>query len=150
MHMPIGIMVKAKNSEDARGEIFTALDNLAGEHTPFDYYGDIMEVEKYSPEGGKGKELVEDRMIENKSEFMQNIKTIREAIEKYSNEELYEKDCNDMFRYYCYNVGAYRGPSCWLYDEWGSGLRTTKELNNSFDELVVGEKYYIVVVDVHC
>ena len=148
MHQPIGIMVKAKNSESAKGEIFSALDYIVGEGRPFDYYGDVLEVEEYTPEGGKGKELVDDRLEENKSEFMGHIKTIRANINSSSNEELYNSD-ND-FRYCCYYVGAYRGPSCWLYDNWGSGLRTSKEFDNSLDELEKDEKHYIVVVDVHC
>jgi hypothetical protein len=146
--MPIGIMVKAKNSKDAKGEIFSALDYIVGEGRPFDYYGEVLEVEEYTPEGGKGKELVDDRMEENKSEFMNHIKKIRANIDSSSNEELYND--NKDFRYCCYNIGAYRGPSCWLYDNWGSGLRTPKELDNSLEELEKNEKYYIVVVDVHC
>jgi hypothetical protein len=149
--MPIGIMVKAKNSEDAKGSIEGALDYLVGAGRPFDYYGEVLEVEEYTPEGGKGKELVDDRMSSNKSEFLYHLKTIRQALTECSDEELYNEDYGKwMFRYHCYHAGEYSGNSCWLYDEWGSGLRTPKELDNSLEELKKNEKYYIVVVDVHC
>jgi hypothetical protein len=151
MHMPIGIMVKAKNSEYAKGEIFSALDYIVGEGRPFDYYGDVSEVEKYSPEGGKGKELVDERLENNRIEFMDHIKVVREALKECTDKELYEKDFgNRMFRWHCYHAGEYSGNSCWLYDEWGSGLRNPQEFEDSLDTLEEGEKYYIVVVDVHC
>jgi len=151
MHMSIGIMVKAQNSEDAKGNIEGALDYLVGDGRPFDYSGDVIEVEKYLPEKGKGKELVNERLENNKAEFMDHIKVVREALKKCSDKELYEKDFgNRMFRWHCYHIGEYGGTSCWLYSEWGSGLRNFQEFNDSLEELGEGENYYIVVVDVHC
>ena len=159
MHMQIGIMVRALNKEDAGNSIEGALDNISGDGKPFDYYNEeVVAVEKFSLSGGKGKKLVSERMDLNKAEFMHNIKEVRNAIFKYTDEELFDIEHKDgiphqeqMFRYYCYHTGEYVGTTCWLYDEWGSGLRTPDEFAERIadDDGKHGD-WYIVIVDVHC
>ena len=96
-----------------------------------------------------------------KEEFDENLKKIRELINFYSDEELFEEKTIDikkkilenledkqnnehisMFKYYCNCLGQYKGSSIWLYDNDSEGIRNSKHLKNVLNkwECIYGTK----------
>lgn len=74
-----------------------------------------------------------------------------------------EEDYNDTYtsniRYAMHQIGRYRGPDIYLYDEDGSGIRRPDDYetfiecieNNEgrYRELNDGERWYVIPIDVH-
>ena len=132
---------------------------MVGENKPFDY-GSFFDEENATSRWGKlpvvcladskeGKKLIKDGMDVTKKSFKEDIKKVRELINFYSDEELFEGKTIDlkkqilenlenkpitkhisMFKYYCHSLGEYQGSSIWLYDNDGSGIRDSKNLKN--------------------
>lgn len=136
---------------------------MVGENKPFDY-GSFFDEENATSRWGKlpvvcladskeGKKLIKDGMDVTKKSFKEDIKKVRELINFYSDEELFEgktidvkkkilESLNDkprpehlfMFRYYCGCLGQYDGSSVWVYNNYGEGIRSNEDLRNVLDK----------------
>lgn len=103
-----------------------------------------------SPEGRK---LISDGMQYTRDEFMENMAQIREALLVLSDEELFTEELRPssiaarafdeatnrkkfsftylpgMIKHFMYHAGEYIGPSIYLYDDNGSGIKTPEHLS---------------------
>lgn len=184
MHILIRIICYANDEKEARERAEEILnDNLVGEWKPFDY-GTFFDNNSSSVSGqsrfGKiapvslanskeGKKLINEGMKFTKYEFKRSLKKIKEMINDYNDEELFEgkilsekskiienlenKQDNfniGWFKFFCSNLGEYSGNNIYLYDDGGSGIRSNRDLKdvlNNFGE--TKQKVYIIPIDVH-
>ena len=184
-HWIIRLIVYAKNESEAKQRAKGLLFDLVGEkNEPFDF-GSLFDDEYATSRWGnlpavslasskEGKKLISEGMKYTKESFIENVKKVREMINDYSNEELFEQEVIEpkkkliealetnpsnnlmMFKYYCSCLGQYVGGEIYLYDNDGEGIRDNKYLKNVLDKWdEVGEivdkdlKVYVVPVDVH-
>ena len=69
---------------------------------------------------------------------------MKEALNDLSDEAIMRDE--DLARHAFHQVGAYDGPSVFLYDEHGSGIRHRGQLDRILDE---SDDLWIVPADVH-
>jgi len=69
---------------------------------------------------------------------------VKEALDELSDEEIMRDE--DLARHAFHQVGAYDGPSVFLYDEHGSAIRHRGQLDRILEE---SEELWIVPADVH-
>jgi hypothetical protein len=169
MHSIIRILVFAKNKDAALDKAESILERLCGDDKPFDYYT-LFRKNDNSPVSGKsrwgnlpaaaradspkGKRLIDEGMKFTRDSFMRNLKTIREGLANFSDDELFEEKLNpqaitqrefdiatgqmshrwqydpQMIKHYMYCCGRYEGPDIFLYDQDGVGIRTPSHLND--------------------
>lgn len=154
MHTVIYAIVYAEDEDEALEKGKEIFEQLV-EETIFDYYttfdddtstvsgkarwGDLPPV--ISAIHPDGIEMIDGAMEQTWKEFKENISTIRKLLEKYTDEEIFEEATSDgekgseetyinMARHYFYEVGRYKGPSVYLYDNDGEGIRDKRHLRN--------------------
>jgi hypothetical protein len=76
--------------------------------------------------------------------FKQNIERVREVIEELTIQEIMRD--KELARHAFYQVGAYRGPTIFLYDEYAGGIRNRTQLERVLDS--DGDQW-VVPADVH-
>jgi len=142
MHQTIGIITYAKNKQDAIDQAQNILEGLTGDPAAFDY-GEVYPKQATKASSKAGKKLIDDLWGYTKRDFMDHMAKIRRCIGLYTDTELMDERPNDpkikdddigMVRYYMRQVGEYRGPAVWLYDDEGEGIRTAKNLKNTLDK----------------
>ncbi|ELZ28965.1 hypothetical protein C474_13724 [Halogeometricum pallidum JCM 14848] len=162
MHMVIYTLVEASTRDDAVATGKTVFDRLVGSdphaEAVFDYYvtfdqegmtvagkarwGDLPVAARVGSE--EGQELLERGWNATKNEFQRNLNRVREALNELSDEEIMRDE--NLARHAFHQVGAYDGPSIFLYDEHGCGIRHREQLNRIVDE---SDGLWIVPADVH-
>lgn len=173
MHMTIGAIVYAPDSEEAISKAGSVFDSLTENQYPFDYWtyvdkdGEEKE-EAYEATSKIGAKEIQNRMKWTKDDFMESLKEVRRIIESHTDEMIwneeenpFEPGRNDFFRHLAYEVGQYKGNRIWLYDDDGEGIRTERQLHNVLTKYKCifedrGEpnpckkdKVWIVIADVH-
>jgi hypothetical protein len=163
MHQLIYALVRAPTAEQALSRATSVFDGLTGgdlsEAPVFDYYvtfdesssrvagparwGDRPTVARVdSPDG---QHLLDSGWEATEREFHRTLGRVREALSECSDEELMG---DTMARHACRTLGAYRGPSVYLYDKHGQGIRHREALDRVLD--AEGEDpLWIVPADVH-
>ena len=91
-----------------------------------------------------GQDLLERGWEATKEEFERNLDRVKEAIDKHSDEEIMRDE--DLARHACHQVGAYKGPTIFLYTEDATGIRHRGQLDQLLAE---SEELWIVPADVH-
>jgi hypothetical protein len=91
-----------------------------------------------------GQDLLERGWEATKEEFERNLDRVKEAIEELSDEEIMRDE--DLARHAFHQVGAYDGPTIFLYTEHGTGIRHRGQLDRLLEE---SEELWIVPADVH-
>jgi hypothetical protein len=91
-----------------------------------------------------GEDLLERGWEATKEEFERNLDRVKEAIEELSDEEIMRDE--DLARHAFHQVGAYDGPTIFLYTEHGTGIRHRGQLDRLLEE---SEELWIVPADVH-
>ena len=162
MHMVIYTLVKASTEDDALATGKTVFDRLVGAvphaGAVFDYYvafdkeetsvagtarwGDLPVAAPV--ESDEGEELLERGWEATEEEFQRNLDRVKEALDELSDEAIMRDE--DLARHAFHQVGAYDGPSVFLYDEHGSGIRHRGQLDRILDE---SDDLWIVPADVH-
>ncbi len=161
MHMLIYVLVNASDVDEALELAECAADALCGDGPkPFDYrvnfkedgqgvagkdrfgalpYALQVDTERFPCEDKTGLEQINRAMEGNRKAFLDHIKTLREMLAAYTDEELFGGDvfakarCSDSpmyFRYYCASLGQFQGPNIRLYDQVGTGIRTPRDLED--------------------
>ena len=122
----------------------------------------------------EGKRLIDEGFKITRDNFFKHIDKVRNIIQEYSNEELFETEVLEIkkkiieklenqksrgelraFKYYCHCVGEYEGSDIWLYDNDGEGIRDSEHLKNVLTkwgeqtEVYKDLKIYVIPVDVH-
>jgi hypothetical protein len=163
MHQIIHAIVDAQSRDDtlgvARGSVF---DRLVGatidSSATFDYY--VTFDEEGTHIAGKGRwgelpiaarldadegcELLKRGRNSTKVEFERNLTKVRDALASLSDEEIMND--NDLIRHRCRRLGVHSGPSVYLYDSSGHGIRTFEDFVWAYEDL---DKPWIVPADVH-
>ena len=91
-----------------------------------------------------GQDLLERGWEATKDEFERNLDRVKEAIEELSDEEIMRDE--DLARHAFHQVGAYKGPTIFLYTEHGTGIRHRGQLDRLVEE---SDELWIVPADVH-
>ncbi|WP_136591337.1 hypothetical protein [Salinigranum halophilum] len=162
MHMVIYALVEASTHDDALATGKSVFDRLVGADphavAVFDYY--VTFDEEDTSVAGKarwgelptavpvdsddGQDLLERGWEATKEEFERNLNRVKEAIEEFSDEEIMRDE--DLARHAFHQVGAYDGPSVFLYTQHASGIRHREQLDRILEE---SEDLWIVPSDVH-
>ncbi len=162
MHQVIYALVEASTEDAALACGRAAFDRLVGAGPDnaaiFDYYvtfdderssgagkarwGELPVVAPVDSEDGA--ELLERGWEATKQEFERNLKRVRTAVTEFSDDELMHD--KDLARHACYNLGMYRGPSLYLYTEFGDAIRNREHLGHILD---ADEQLWIIPGDVH-
>jgi hypothetical protein len=162
MHMVIYTLVEASTQKDALATGKTVFDRLVGadphSSAVFDYY--VCFDEEDTTVAGKarwgelptaapvdsddGQDLLDQGWEATKEEFERNLERVKEAIDELSGEEIMRDE--DLARHAFHQVGAYDGPSVFLYDQHVTGIRHREQLDQILEE---SEDLWIVPADVH-
>lgn len=160
--MIIYAIVDASAQDEALAAGRAVFDRLVGTtpygRTVFDYYVTFDTDETAvagqarwgkrpvaAPVGSQdGAAMLEQGWEATKTEFERNLDCVKEALETLSDDEIMRGV--DLSRHAFYRVGAYDGPSIFLYDEYANGIRHRDQLDRVLDE---GENLWIVPADVH-
>jgi hypothetical protein len=162
MHMVIYALVEASTEDDALAAGKAVFDRLVGAElyscAVFDYYATFDE-ENTSVAGkarwgelptaarvdsDDGQELLKRGWEATQDEFERNLDRVKEAIDELSDEEIMRDE--DLARHAFHQVGAYRGPTVFLYTEHGTGIRHRGQLDRILEE---SDELWIVPADVH-
>jgi len=68
-----------------------------------------------------GQDLLDQGWEATKEEFERNLERVKEAIDELSDEEIMRDE--NLSRHAFHQVGAYDGPSVFLYDQHATGIR---------------------------
>jgi hypothetical protein len=162
MHMVIYTLVEASAHDDALATGKTVFDRLVGADphagAVFDYF--VAFDEEDTTVAGKarwgdlpaaapvdsddGQDLLDQGWEATKEEFERNLERVKEAIDELSDEEIMRDE--DLARHAFHQVGAYDGPSVFLYDQHATGIRHRGQLDRLLEE---SEDLWIVPADVH-
>jgi hypothetical protein len=160
--MVIYALVEASTQNDALATGKTVFDRLVGadphSSAVFDYY--VCFDEENTTVAGKarwgdlpaaapvdsddGQNLLDQGWEATKEEFERNLERVKEAIDELSDEEIMRDE--DLARHAFHQVGAYDGPSVFLYDQHATGIRHREHLDRLLEE---SEDLWIVPADVH-
>ena len=165
MHMVIRAIVHALTDKAALSEAQEVFEELCNSGI-FDYYT-TFETAESKVSGGNlpavvradskaGRKLIEEGMNSTKSDFLRRIEVIKNAVNDFSAEELFEMEDDDFYsfsikkyggglRYNAYNIGRYRGHPIWLYDSDGEGIHTPGHLKRALKD----KDIWVVLADVH-
>jgi len=162
MHMVIYALVEASTHDDALACGKTVFDRLVGADphasAVFDYYvtfdendttvagkarwGDLPTAAPIDSDDGQ--DLVERGWEATKEEFERNLERVKEALDEHSDEEIMRDE--DLARHAFHQVGAYDGPTIFLYNEYANGIRHREQLDRVLEE---SEDLWVVPADVH-
>jgi hypothetical protein len=162
MHMVIYALVDASSHDDALATGRTVFDRLVGTDphagAVFDYY--VCFDEEGTSVAGKarwgelptaapvdsddGQDLIERGWEATKEEFERNLDRVKDAIDDLSDKEIMHDE--DLARHSFHQVGAYDGPTIFLYTEHGTGIRHRGQLDRLLEE---SDGLWIVPADVH-
>ena len=95
-------------------------------------------------ESDEGEELLERGWEATEEEFQRNLDRVKEVLDDLSDEAIMRDE--GLARHAFHQVGAYDGPSVFLYDERGSRIRHRGQLDRILDE---SDDLWIVPADVH-
>lgn len=160
--MVIYALVEASTSEEALAAGRAAFDRLVGatynDGAVFDYYvtfddetssvagparwGSLPVVAPVESDAGQA--LVDRGWAATVAEFQRQLDRVRHALDEYSDEAIM---CDEgLVRHAFYQVGAYDGPSIFIYDQHGAGVRHRGQLDRLLDEY---DSPWVVPADVH-
>jgi hypothetical protein len=164
MHMLTRVLVPAPDPTEAVGAARFALDRLIGigegASTAFDYYKTLDEsTARYRDPpryGGldsahrlssvTGEQLLDDAIEAQTAWFVGTVATLREKLDRLAPAEV--MDDVDLARYDCYRLGQFVGPSVWVYNEHGAGLRSRSAVDRYVDDRDP-DSLWVVPADVH-
>ncbi|HID05861.1 MAG TPA: hypothetical protein EYP10_01810 [Armatimonadetes bacterium] len=162
MHVLIGVIVEAKDDYDAVIKARVYADSLV--RRCFDYYTDFWSGSEVAERWRQnepalrldteaGQRFVEQLWEKYKTHVMRAIREIREAFEKFSDDEIFAdlRDESVEYRFIrskMHEVGATHGYPVRIYvDNWGTVTEsTTMEMVR---EKLFNDKYWVVPLDVH-
>jgi len=126
-----------------------------------------------------GNDLLKDAWVSTTRELARRMAVIRKGFEEYTDEELLEsprveadvepwnplglaeneEEFTDSysgdFRYSMYSVGEYAGPVYYLYNEYGTAIRSQAEFEQLLEMIATDDtgsddtSFYVTPVDVH-
>ena len=91
-----------------------------------------------------GQDLLERGWKATKEEFERNLERVKEALDEFADEEIVRDE--DLARHAFHQVGAYDGPTIFLYNAYANGIRHREQLDRVLEE---SDDRWIVPADVH-
>lgn len=139
---------------------------------------ELRDVGSVLADSDTGNGLIEEAWHSTMKELSRKLAVIRAGFEQLSDEEILEgasveasvepwnplglaadeDDYIDTYtgdiRYAMYGVGEYSGPMYYLYDEYGTAIRTPSEYRDLLETIATGDtdddqEWYVTPVDVH-
>ncbi|AFK20780.1 hypothetical protein E6P09_19295 (plasmid) [Haloferax mediterranei ATCC 33500] len=151
MHMVIYALVEASTHNDALATGQTVFERLVGAdpHTGavFDYFVTFDEEDTSVAGKARWGELPTAAPVDSddgQDLLERNLGRVKEAIEELSDEEIMRDE--DLARHAFHQVGAYDGPTVFLYNEYANGIRHREQLDRVLEE---SDELWIVPADVH-
>jgi hypothetical protein len=95
-------------------------------------------------DSAEGQALLDRGWTATETTFERNLERVKDALAEYTDEEIM-RDV-DLTRHAFYQVGAYEGPTIFLYDGTATGIRHRDHLDRILEE---GDSLWIVPADVH-
>jgi len=95
-------------------------------------------------DSAEGQDLLDRGWEATEEEFQRNLDRVKEGLEELNDEEIMRDE--DLVRHAFHQVGAYDGPSVFLYDEHGCGIRHLEQLDRVLERQ---DECWIVPADVH-
>lgn len=137
MHFSIAAIVYGKTEKAATKQAEEVFGRLSCKECsrPFDYWSIIDGPHKVGSK--EGQKIISDSMAWTKSEFMANIKRLRAAIAKHTDEQAYQQyhaKIDEDIRFLGYSIGRYKGPDIYIYDNDGEGIRHPEHLRNAIEK----------------
>jgi hypothetical protein len=143
--MWIAIIGHCHDDEEAKWDFEEAIDQLCGEGNEFDYHYDVnlniddetlpedlMTKPQKLDSDARLKKSLDEIIGYQKRDFLNGMEKIRMTLAVRTDEQLFEKEY-EMFQYYCYRVGQYRGPGVRLYTSEGEGLQNMESIKDWLD-----------------
>lgn len=161
MHYLVKLLVEAETAEDALMQAESDCDVMV-EHGYADWYdfnGRWGKSKAYKITTKKGKELLEEGMKCNRSEFDRGMEAIRYMMKHHTDEEIYNEDFTkteqDKSGFYLsryqFTIAAGRADGAVVYamdgDLWGGRVENDKDLEHILEDKT--RKLWVVPVDVH-
>jgi hypothetical protein len=163
MHMTIGAIVYAEDSEEANDRAETIFSGLCVEEGPFDYYG--IEGKPIGALTKTGGEIISRLHRYTKTEFIGAYRNLILELIGKTPEEVFEQPNGTLTclpaKYWANKLGEYKGSNTWLYDSDGEGIRDTDHLESALNKWAclfeqkgkenpyADDKIWIVCADVH-
>lgn len=107
-------------------------------------YGQLDAV--LSLESETGQQMLEDAVDAQEHWFVDTLEELREKLDVLDPTEVMTDV--DLARFDCYRLGQFAGPSVWVYDEHGAGLRSRSAVDE-YVERHDDDDLWIVPADVH-
>ena len=144
MHMVIYALVDASTEDDALAAGQTVFDRLVEASTVAGpaRWGNLPVAAPIDSDAGQ--QLLERGWDATEEEFQRNLNRVREALKEYSDEAIMPDE--DLVRHAFHQVGAYDGPSIFIYDQHGNGVPHRGQLDRLVEET---DDCWIVPADVH-
>jgi len=162
MHMVIYALIEASTEDEALSTGKAVFERLVGADphagAVFDYFVTFDDEDTTvagkarwgnlpiaaAVDSEKRQELLDRGWEATKAEFERNLDQVREALDELSSEEIMHDE--NLARHAFHQVGAYDGPTIFLYNEHANGIRHREQLDRL---LVESEDLWIVPADVH-
>jgi hypothetical protein len=163
MRRTIRAIVYGKDRSEAVEAAKTVFDQLTAEPKVFDGYSLPLDKDKNITaalaDSPKGQEMIEEGLESTRRDFMEALEVVTLALKHMTPKQIMEEDPPAgldprlrrrlaLVRHYCSKIGEYRGPSVWLYDGKGEGIRSKKDLQETVDNLDEGMELWVVPADV--
>jgi hypothetical protein len=163
MHQLIRVLVPGTTQDDALARAHSALDKLVGVGVDavgvYDYYGTFDQSDsRYKPhvanvisdgrsetvhettvapafplDSAEGQALLDDALEEQTEEFRDTLSRFQSKIEDLSVEDVMNNV--DGVRFHLGQLAECRGPSVYIYNEYGGGLVSPKAVDEYIDRL---------------
>jgi hypothetical protein len=104
-------------------------------------WGELPTAAPVDSDGGQN--LLERGWEATEKEFEGNLDRVTEVLDEFSDEEIMRDE--DLARYAFHQIGAYDGPTIFLYTEHGTGIRHRGQLERFLEE---SDELWIVPADV--
>lgn len=171
MHMTIGAIVYAEDEEVALEKGRMIFDDLV-EKGYFDYFttADEENIEDFPPvlkaDSPKGEKFIKDRWTVTEKKFIEACNKCRWILENLTPEQIMEDKVPEalqkeaesaelfsLVRPWFNKIGAHKGPSVYLYDDDGEGIRSEWHLKGVLEKWRSPQhaklNIYVVPADVH-
>jgi hypothetical protein len=141
--MLIAVLVPAADADEALSIARRAFDRLVGFGTREPVFESYVTFERTQPgaeptrwddlppvlpvRAEPGASLLERQWVETWQAFVANIEQVRTGLVTQSLRELMQD--TDQIRRACYEIGATEGPTVYLYDQYGLGIRHRERLD---------------------
>ena len=157
MHYLVTLIVPAENAEEANSVADSVMMDLV-EWKEFDWYNQTPEDSRWEDcwkpiklSSKKAQAIVANAMQEQLAEFKQTVSTIRVMFEKFSDEQIFNEEFEQVAGHYFSRwqfsrASGYHGNACQLFGENGDSITNQKQLDYYLKD---PKNQWVVQVDCH-